>query len=361
MTEKNCFSISQKQHMLTQSQSRTVPEKWIILLLLFPMKKVIVVAVLFTITVCCAFLPAAQHPGSFSFKGDPKTKEQLGEMLFFEKKLSLDGSISCSSCHIPEFGFADTLAFSKGVNGRLGKRNAPSCANLADRPYLFYDGRAATLEDQVKFPVEDKNEMCLPMAEAVKRISSDRKYVAWFGKIYNTLPTEANIKNSIASFERTLETSNTPFDRYMMNDDSSGFSESAARGRLLFMGKKAKCFECHFTPDFTGDEFRNIGLFNGTTLNDSGRYVITKDIIDMGKFRVPGLRNVGATAPYMHNGMFKTLREVIEYYNDPYKIVPNPINIDTNLLHPLQLTIQEQTDLENFLMTLTDDRFAKGR
>ena len=326
------------------------------------MRKGILVAAIFcAVTLCYAFLPVEQFSNKLSFRGDPKTKEQLGEALFFEKKLSFDGTLSCSSCHIPSFGFADTLAFSKGVNGHLGKRNAPSCANLADRPYFFYDGRAATLEDQVKFPIEDKNEMSLPIAEAVKRIQADERYITWFRKIYNSAPTEENLKGSIAAYERTLETSTTPFDRYMIKDDSSGFSASAIRGRELFMGAKAKCFDCHFSPDFTGDEFRNIGLFNGITLNDSGRYCITKDPKDLGKFRVPGLRNVGVTAPYMHNGIFKTLKEVISYYNEPDKTVANAINRDTTLLHPLHLTEQEQNDLEQFLLTLTDDRFVKRK
>ena len=141
-------------------------------------------------------------------------------------------------------------------------------------------------------------------------------------------------------------------------DDTGDISESAKRGHQLFVGQKAKCFDCHFGPDFTGDEFRNIGLYDGGRDNDKGRYNVTQDENDLGKFKVPGLRNVAVTAPYMHDGSFKTLREVLEFYNDPYKFVEHPINIDTLMIEPLGLTDQELTDLENFLLTLTDDQFA---
>ncbi len=323
------------------------------------MKKLSAIIVLIlAISVCYSFARLKKPVRVYSFKGQPKTKEQLGEILFFETNLSSDGTISCASCHIPEFGFADTVAFSKGVDHKVGNRNTPSCANMADRPYFFYDGRAATLEEQVGFPIENKVEMNLPLAVAVKRLKSDSNYNAWFKRIFKEAPNEKNLKIAIASYERTLETSSTPYDSYMEKDDSTLISASAIRGRTLFL-EKARCFDCHFSPDFTGDEFRNIGLFNGKDMNDSGRYVVSKKKSDIGKFKVPGLRNVAITAPYMHNGMFKTLREVIEFYDNPYKVVPNPINIDTLLEKPLNLSVHEKDDLEAFLHTLTDDHFRK--
>ena len=178
---------------------------------------------------------------SLSFKGAPATKQQLGEMLFFEKMLSADKTLNCASCHIPAFGFADTVAFSRGVYSHAGKRNAPSCANIADRPYLFYDGRAATLEEQVKFPIEDTNEMGLPIAIAVSRLQADKQYTQYFKKIFGQAPSESHLKEAIAAFERTIETSHTPFDRYM-NDDSTAISVAAIRGRELFIGRKSKMF-----------------------------------------------------------------------------------------------------------------------
>ncbi len=325
------------------------------------MKKLAISGVLLcAVAVFYSFTLVKKAPKKYSFTGAPKTKEQLGEVLFFEERLSADGTLSCASCHIPEHAFADTVALSRGVGGKLGKRNAPSCANMAERSHFFYDGRAATLEDQVQFPMEDKNEMGFSMTEAVLRLKKDKQYTAWFRAIFKSAPSEKYIKIAIASFERTLETSETPFDRFMDKQDGGFISESAIRGRELFL-VKAKCFECHYSPDFTADEFKNIGLFEGKALNDSGRYVITRDPADIGKFKVPGLRNVSVTAPYMHNGMFRTLREVIEFYDNPYKFVPNPINIDTLLLQPLNLSTQEKDDLEAFLLTLTDDRYMEGK
>ena len=321
-------------------------------------KSLVTLFLLIMLVVCFAFSKQKKISIQYSFSGEPKTKAQLGEVLFFEKILSSDSTKSCASCHIPEYGFADTVAFSKGVMSRTGGRNAPSCANIADRPYLFYDGRAATLEDQVKFPIENEVEMNLPLPMAVKRLQQNKEYIAWFQSVFKEEPNENNLKIAIASYERTLETSKTTYDRYMANDDSTLMGESALRGRTLFL-EKARCFECHFTPDFTGDEFRNIGLFDGGKLNDTGRYLISKDKADIGKFKVPGLRNVAVTAPYMHNGMFKTLKEVIEYYNEPLKVVPHPINTDSILTAPLNLSTQDKIDLEAFLNTLTDDRFKK--
>jgi len=321
------------------------------------MKKVAITGLVCCVVVLC-YSFGKPPVRKYSFSGAPKNRAQLGEVLFFETKLSADGSISCGSCHIPEFAFADTVAFSRGVGNKPGRRNAPSCANMADRAHLFYDGRAATLEEQVRFPVEDKNEMSASLAVAVKRLTQDKQYVAWFKNIYHSAPTEAAIKSAIAEFERTLETGESPFDHYMDDKNAGHISASAIRGRELFL-EKARCFECHYSPDFTGDEFRNIGLFDGKSLNDSGRYEVTKDPKDIGKFKVPGLRNVAITAPYMHNGMFKTLKEVIEFYSDPYKVVPNPLYIDSVMAVPLNLNETEKADLEAFLITLTDERFKR--
>jgi cytochrome c peroxidase len=289
----------------------------------------------------------------------PATKEELGKLLFFEKKLSRDNSISCASCHIPEYAFSDTLDFSIGVGGRKGKRNTPSAMNMASREIFFFDGRAATLEIQATFPIQDHNEMDINIDKAVSKIAQDKFYQNAFKKIYKKSPNKTNILSAIADYERSLESS-SPFDDYM-NGDKNAISESAKRGHKVFMNPKNKCFDCHFTPDFTGDEFRNIGLFNGKELNDSGRYLITKNKNDIGKFKVPGLRNIAVTGPYMHNGMFKTLQEVIAYYNNPIAKIPNAINTDTLLHKPLLMSDNEMIDLEEFLKTLTDPSFVKKK
>lgn len=314
------------------------------------MKKV----TLFSLLVACIIALQAFRP--FPPTTAPKTKAELGEKLFFEKLLSLDTSISCASCHKPEHAFADDRAFSRGVNGKLGKRNTPSVMNMASRGLMFFDGRAKDLADQAHFPVEDGLEMNLPFKVAVARLNEQATYKTWFEQLYGAAPNAENVADAIARFERTLETSNTLFDNYMANRQPS-MSESAIRGRALFLSTKSKCFNCHFSPDFTGDEFKNIGLYDGKTYTDVGRFAITKDSTDLGKFKVPGLRNVAMTAPYMHNGQFKTLREVIDYYDNPYLTVANPINIDTAMIKPLNLSETEKQDLENFLLALTDKRF----
>lgn len=285
------------------------------------------------------------------------SKAGLGERLFFDKMLSRDYSISCGSCHIPEFAFSDTSALSVGVNGKSGRRNSPSVMNMSSRSVFFFDGRAHSLKEQVRFPVEDPLEMDFNFEEAVQRINHSPEYRTWFNQLYSSDATVENVSSAIADFIQTLETSDSPFDRYM-RDENPDLPEAALRGRIVFMSEKAKCFDCHFGPDFTGDEFRNIGLFDGELLNDSGRFEVTKDSSDLGKFKVPGLRNVAVTSPYMHNGQFKTLREVIEYYDNIYAHVPDPVNLDTLLLQPLGLTEQEKADLEAFLHSLTDVRFA---
>lgn len=285
------------------------------------------------------------------------TKEQLGEKLFFDKILSSDQTISCASCHIPQFAFADTLPFSKGVNGKITARNTPSVMNMAARDLYFYDGRAASLEAQVVFPVEHPNEMNLPFHQAVERINHSKEYRKLFFQLYKKNPDSISIVDAIARFEKTLETDHTPNDRWM-NDQADAMTASQLRGRELFTSDKTKCFECHFTPDFTSDEFKNIGLFNGKELNDSGRYVITKNPNDIGKFKIPGLRNVAVTAPYMHDGRFKTLREVIDYYDNPSLFIKNSIGRDSILPEKIGLTEQEKIDLASYLIALTDDQFS---
>ena len=281
----------------------------------------------------------------------------LGEKLFHDPILSSDYSISCASCHKPQFAFADTAAFSVGVGGKLGTRNTPSAMNMAMREHFFWDGRAASLEAQVSGPISNPVEMNLPFKQAVLRVRHHDAYRKLFWQVYRRLPDSLHIVKALAAFERSLETFNTPNDRWL-NDLPNGLNEEQLRGRELFMGNRTRCFDCHFTPDFTADEFRNIGLFNGTSLNDSGRYLITRKHDDIGKFKVPGLRNVAITAPYMHNGQFKTLREVIDYYNEPDAVIPNAINRDTILPKKMQLTESEKNALEAFLMALTDEQFV---
>lgn len=289
-----------------------------------------------------------------------KTQAELGEKLFFDPILSLDKTISCASCHKPEHGFADVTSLSLGVNDSVGTRNTPSVMNMSDRSHYFYDGRAATLEEQAIGPIENPVEMNLKIEEAVKRLQESELYTKLFYKLYAEEPTKDNLANALSEFQRTLESDGTaPHDKWMNDEEPQALSLSQQRGRELFL-EKAKCFDCHFGPDFTGDEFRNIGLYDEVEYKDKGRFDETKDSSDLGKFKVPGLRNIALTAPYMHDGSLETLEEVIEYYSDPYMFVQHPINMDTIMIEPLKLSVQEKEDLVNFLHSLTDEtRYVK--
>jgi len=295
---------------------------------------------------------------SFNNEEEPKNKEALGKLLFFDPILSKDNTISCASCHKPGFAFADTSAVSLGVGGKKGRRNTPSAMNVALQSIFFWDGRAKDLEQQALMPIENADEMNLPVAEAVSRLQHNSQYKKYFQKIFNSAPTKENLAIAIAAFERTLETSDSDFDNWKFYDDSTAVSDAVKRGFVVF-NTKGKCIQCHFGSNFTLNEFRNIGLFNGRELNDSGRSAISHDMADVGKFKIAALRNVAVTAPYMHNGMFKTLKEVIEFYNDPRKIVPDAIGTDSLLAKPLGLTQQDKDDLEAFLNALTDKRFKQ--
>ncbi len=289
--------------------------------------------------------------------GSEKQKAELGKRLFNEKMLSRDSSVSCASCHKPQFAFADTVAFSTGIFGKLTTRNTPSVLNMKNRPYYFWDGRATTLQEQALMPIANPDEMGLPIADAVSRLNASAAYRQHFKKVFKELPNANNLALALAAFEQTLETVDSRFDDWSNN--LSELSAAEERGRELFIGNKAKCFDCHSMEDFTDDSFKNIGLFNDRDLADAGRFIITKNEADKGRFKTPGLRNVAVTGPYMHDGRFKTLEQVVSYYNTPFMFVDDPVNIDSALKTPLGLTQQEKKDLVAFLQTLTDKAYIK--
>lgn len=283
------------------------------------------------------------------------TEAALGEKLFLENILSKDSTVSCASCHQPQLAFADTVAFSIGIHGKLSSRNTPSVLNMKNRPIYFWDGRAASLEEQALMPIQNLDEMGLSIGEAIDRLNYNEQYRQLFQQVYQQPPNEKNLAGALSAFEQTLETVDSKFDDW--SNDIAKLSPQEEAGRKLFVGDKAKCFDCHSMEDFTNDEYKNIGLYNGKELNDAGRFNLSKKDSDLGKFKTPGLRNVAVTAPYMHNGMFKTLEQVIDYYNNPAAFVANAINIDPALQQPLGLTAREKKNLVAFLKTLTDKKF----
>lgn len=278
-------------------------------------------------------------------------KAEFGRKLFFERQLSRDGSLACASCHLPEKAFTDGRTVSTGIDGSLGRRNTPSLLNRAYSRSLFWDGRAASLEEQALQPMINPAELGNTHEEIVRRLRKETSYRRLFQAAYGD--EEINVKRvaeAIASFERTLLSGNSAFDRYELLKDEAALSESAKRGLELFRGK-ANCSVCHESPLFTDERFHNTGVSWGKLPADIGRYEITGRHDDKGKFKTPSLRDVEQTAPYMHDGSLKTLEQVIEFYNRGAG--PNPY-LD-GLIKPLQLTAQEKIDLLSFLKTLTGE------
>jgi|SRR6218665_242285 len=289
----------------------------------------------------------------------PEDEIALGKQLFFDSILSSTQKISCASCHKPAFAFADTGVVSLGVFDRRGTRNTPSAMNLNNAVAFFWDGRAGTLEEQALIPIANPDEMDLPIDSAIHRLQQSRFYAAAFQSIYHSLPSAQTLARALAAFQRSMETGDTPFDDWKTREKENAVSESVKRGFALFNGT-ANCVRCHFGPDFSNTEFRNIGLFNGKELNDSGRAAITKNPEELGKFKIGPLRNIALTAPYMHNGMFRTLQEVIGYYDNPDQFVPDAVNRDSLLSRPLNLSARDKEDLENFLKSLTSKALVKN-
>jgi cytochrome c peroxidase len=280
-----------------------------------------------------------------------EARAQLGKRLFFDTLLSQDGTIACASCHRPELSFSDPRPVSLGIAGRAGTRNAPHLTNLAwVRTGFFWDGRVGTLEEQASHPIAEPSEMDLPLSEATARLMSDPSYVQAFADAYGGAPSQALIEKALASFVRTLVSANSPYDRYLQGE-AGALSPAAERGLALFFGEQADCFHCHSEKTLTNDGFFN----NGTYLEggDEGKKAITGRTGDLGKFRVPNLRNVAVTAPYMHDGSIPTLAEVIEHYAKGGRGHPST----DPQIRVLTLSADDKLDLLAFLEAFTDPSF----
>ena len=269
----------------------------------------------------------------------------LGRRLFFENELSADRSRSCSSCHLPQRSFSDTVAHSLGVEGRTGKRNAPPLINRAWSSSLTWDGRAASLEAQVLLPIKDTRELNLPLEEAVERLTADPFYRRLFQEVFSTPPDTTTLARALASYVRVIRAGDSPFDRHVRGDKQA-LTSSAKRGLDLFFGRGG-CAQCHTGSNLTDDKFHNTGI--GITYSDSGRAYVTKQLTDAGAFRTPSLRDVAGTAPYMHDGSLATIEAVVEFYATGGRTNPN---LDRNI-KPLKLTAAEKVDLAAFLRALS--------
>jgi len=271
-------------------------------------------------------------------------KIALGERLFFDPILSIDSSISCASCHKEVYGFADGLAISPGVDGRLGKRNSPSLWNVGYQPYFMREGGVPTLEMQVLVPVQEHSEMAFNMVLLAQRLNANTAYKNDFLEAFGDSASAYTITRALAQYERTLIQEPTAFDEYVRGGNAA-LSTVAKKGFELFYGK-AGCDGCHSGPLMTNFGFYN----NGTQIStdDYGRTELTLDSADFYLFKVPSLRKVTLTAPYMHDGSLLSLRDVLEQYND------GGVGHDytSDAIAPLNLNESELVALEEFLSTL---------
>lgn len=287
-----------------------------------------------------------------------KERIQLGKKLFYDKLLSSDQSISCSSCHSPEFSFSDSKAFSHGVDGLIGERNSMPLINLAWSNSFFWDGGVNSLEIQVFKPLTSHNEMNMKLDEVIKRLNSSKEYKSFFKKAYQCEPDASSLFKAIACFERTLISSNSKFDRFFYQKDTSVFNASEKRGYFLFFGEdKVHCASCHSGINFTNNSFQNNGLYK--EFKDEGRGNVTGRKNDNGKFKVPTLRNIAYTAPYMHDGSLKTLEEVVAYYSTGGSGHMNE-SMHVHIEPGLELTDQDKMDLVSFLKALSDEDFIRN-
>ncbi|AYA36964.1 cytochrome-c peroxidase [Hymenobacter oligotrophus] len=285
---------------------------------------------------------------------------ELGRKLFYDARLSRDGSVSCGSCHQQTHAFADAgHALSLGVGGRQGSRNTPALQNLRWRRSLLWDGGVAHLEMLPLAPLANPAEMNETLPNVLRKLNADADYRQRFAQAYGAGPIGSQqFLKALAQFLAGFTSANSRYDQYVRNESDGTLAAPEVRGLLVF---KANCAGCHATDLFTDESFRNNGLDRGFAA-DSGRAHITGRAADRGLFKVPSLRNVARTAPYMHDGRFGTLEQVLDHYNTG--VVESP-TLDPQLRRPggrlgIALTVQQKSDLRAFLLTLTDEQFLNN-
>jgi len=271
----------------------------------------------------------------------------LGKRLFFDPILSRDSTISCSSCHKQEYAFADNKIVSPGIEDRLGNRNSMSLSNVAYYDFFLREGGVPTLEMQVLAPIQDHNEMDFNIIPVAARMKLDSSYVTQSLKAYNREPDAFVITRAISAFERTLISGNSNYDQNRM-------TASERDGKALFFSDSLACSSCHGTFLFTNQGIENNGLY--ANYADSGRYRLTHLQEDIGKFKVPTLRNIELTAPYMHDGSIESLEEVISHYEVGGKGHFN----QSPLIKGFNLTSNERDNLIAFLYSLSDEDFTQN-
>ena len=284
-----------------------------------------------------------------------RPKVELGRLLYFEKRFSGDGKVSCATCHMPRRGFSNARQYGTGFDGRLTLRNVPTVINAAYNESQFWDGRAGSLEEQAKGPILHPGEMASSEARIIRTLGAIPEYRERFAAAFGSPGVSLErVVQAIATFERTLLSGNSPFDRWKYGGDKAALSPRAIRGFEVFKSK-GNCVKCHlvdeFSAPFTDDKFHNLGVGMDKKPLELGREKITKKLKDRGKFKTPTLRHITQTAPYMHDGRFATLEEVVDFYEKGGH--PNP-HLDPDM-KPLKLTKTEKEDLIAFMGALTGD------
>ncbi|MCS6262843.1 MAG: c-type cytochrome [Nitrospira sp.] len=277
-------------------------------------------------------------------------KIELGKQLYFDGRLSKNNAISCAFCHNPGTGFADPRQTSIGVGGGVGGRQSPTVYNTGLNHVQFWDGRARSLEEQAIGPIHNPVEMAETHEHVVAKLGKIKGYQQQFKAVFGTDVNLQGIAEAIAAYERTVLSTNSAFDRYVLGDQKA-MDEGAVRGMALFKGK-ARCILCHNGPNFTDNQFHNLGVPQvGPMKEDLGRFVVSRAEKDRGAFKTPTLRSITETAPYMHDGAFKTLDEVVEFLDQGGGSNPNL----SPLAKPLNLTAEEKSDLVAFLKALAGE------
>jgi cytochrome c peroxidase len=290
---------------------------------------------------------------------NPPTEETiaLGRRLYYDPSLSVDGTISCASCHAPQFAFSDNRPVSEGVGKKTGTRHAPTVINSAYFTRQFWDGRAPSLEEQAKGPIANPVEMAHTLDGVVKRLQADPKYPELFKKAWGTNQITIDmVAKSIASFERTVIAGDSPFDQFYYGRNPKALTPEAQRGLNIFVStKKGNCAVCHpIGKDyslFTDNKFHNLGVGADTrgNLNDVGRYAVTKVDADMGCFKTPSLRNLGNRGRYMHDGSFPSVKDAFAHYIGGGNWNPH---LDKEIHSLDTLTFDERDELLQFLDSL---------
>jgi len=292
--------------------------------------------------------PEVPEPSDNAFT---KERWELGKRLFFDKRFSSDQSISCASCHKQSIAFSDDVAKSIGVENRTGFRNAPSLTNVAYHPYYTREGGIQSLEQQIAVPIQEHDEFNNNIVELAALLQADPDINQQALNAYGRAFDPYVLTRALACFERSFISGFSPYDLYINNIDQEAMSDIALRGMDLFFSDELACSSCHSGFNFTNYAFENNGLY--LTYADSGRYRLTFDTLDIARFKVPSLRNIALTAPYMHDGSIVSLEEVIDHYsiggfNHKHK---------SNLIQGFELNNSDKQALQAFLESLTDDTF----